>query len=51
MDELTFTRTHMPEYDAMSDEDLAVSEMYRCGCGAAAMPTGDPNTRHCEQDS
>lgn len=33
-----------------SDEDLEDAGMWRCGCGEAVYPNGDPDWRHCPLD-
>lgn len=42
--------TEASPYDALPDEDLDDIGMYRCKCGRAVYPNGDPDWRHCELD-
>lgn len=42
--------TTQADYDTQTDEQLDDMGMYRCGCGTAVYPNGDPDRRHCERD-
>lgn len=41
-------RVTQADYDALSDAELHDIGMYRCECGTAVYPNGDPDWQHCD---
>ena len=40
----------MDSRDDLTNEELDDIGMYRCACGAAVYPSGDPDDKHCPLD-
>lgn len=38
------------DWNNASDEEIEGVGMYRCGCGQAVYPSGDPDDQHCALD-
>lgn len=38
------------DFDRLSDAELFDAGMYRCKCGGAVYPNGDPDQKHCTED-